>query len=225
MRRQLLARSGLGWGAALRISSHAMDATCAAHPDREARGVCRRCGDVVCAECDRGSGPEPLCERCLAVAVERVAPAARAYRRLAWTYYLAGGGLSLCCVPVAAYGAVERSETPAAWWATVALLALAGGAALIATGWGIGRFDRRALAPALILAALMLLSVPLGTIAGAEALYTLLRHESVLKQEADALRAIPQAGADRIPLWQIIVIAMLVVGIVAFVAFAANGGG
>jgi len=85
---------------------------------------------------------------------------------------------------------------------------------------GIGRLERRALVPALILASLMLLAFPLGTIAGGEALYTLLPHESVLKQEADAVRAVPHAGKERIPLWQLLVIASLVLAIVAFFALA-----
>ena len=199
-----------------------MDASCAKHPERAARGACRRCGDFVCAECDRGDGREPLCEACLAVALERVAPAARAYRRLAWTYYLVGGWFLLFCAPLALFGTVVESSTG---WAIAALLAVAGAGAHIATGWGLGRFDPRALVPALIFASLMLLWVPLGTIAGAEALYTLLRHESVLKQEAHALRAMPDTGAERIPLWQLIVIALLVAGIVAFVVIAASEGG
>lgn len=204
-----------------------MDASCAKHPEREAREACRRCGDFVCAECDRGDGGEPLCEACLAVALERVAPAARAYGRLAWTYYLAGGWLLIFCAPLALYGTLAESTVveSSAGWAIAALLAVAGAGAHIATGWGLRRFDRRALAPALTLASLMLLWVPLGTIAGAEALYTLLRHESVLKQEAHALRAMPDTGAERIPLWQLIVIALLVAGIVAFVAIAASDGG
>lgn len=197
-----------------------MDASCAKHPERDARGPCRRCGDFVCAECDRGDGAEPLCEACLAVALERVAPAARAYRRLAWTYYLAGAWLLVFCVPLAVFGSIRESS---AGWAIAAFFAVAAAGAHIATGWGLGRFDRRALVPALTFASLMLLWVPLGTIAGAEALYTLLRHESVLKQEAHALRAMPDAGAERIPLWQLIVIALLVAGIVAFVVIAADG--
>lgn len=120
--------------------------------------------------------------------------------------------------PLAGRSAPGRGAQVA--WAIIGALAVAASAATIVTGLGIGRLERRALVPALILASLMLLAFPLGTIAGGEALYTLLPHESVLKQEADAVRAVPHAGKERIPLWQLLVIASLVLAIVAFFALA-----
>ncbi len=35
---------------------------CAAHPDRTAGGACVICGKPVCDQCDRGEGPEYICE-------------------------------------------------------------------------------------------------------------------------------------------------------------------
>ncbi|HEX9106681.1 MAG TPA: zinc-ribbon domain-containing protein [Longimicrobiales bacterium] len=42
---------------------HASTVACATHPERQATGACVVCDRPLCDECDRGEGPEYLCEQ------------------------------------------------------------------------------------------------------------------------------------------------------------------
>lgn len=48
-----------------------VDANCANHADRKARGECVICGDAVCDECNRGGDTHFLCEAHADIAVEQ----------------------------------------------------------------------------------------------------------------------------------------------------------
>lgn len=168
------------------------------------RASCNRCGDFV-------EGEEAVCSACVERAHELRRNEMRgelALRRLSGHFYLLGilAGLMTALIALAS------------WGTRFSFVALAGGATVCFAAFGLGRgvatLRRWSLWGARVLGVLLLFVFPLGTLLGLEALYVTARHGELTSDEyREVVDLTPALDEKPIPVWQWVVIALLVAAI------------
>ncbi len=170
------------------------------------RVTCPRCGDYV-----DGGGVCPEClERARATRRENL-QGELALRRLSGHFYLLGMLGAFASV----FGGLAVSATRTGYVALGVGVAVC--VAVFALGHGVARLRPWSVVGARVIGVLLLFAFPLGTLLGLEALYVTVRYRELSRAEYREIVALtPELDEPPIPVWQWVVIALLVAAIPAW---------